>query len=268
MQCPLSPRLIRFTNFRVLVCRGLIISSQACCNFSAALSSTSRRSSGRSRRSSRPARPAARLRTPSCSSTAKTCRPSKTVEDWKVQDGCAIADKHDIDTKQAFGDCQLHVEWADRRSRRQRPGTRQQRRFPDGQVRNPGPRLLRQQNLLRRPVRRGLQATALVNACRKPGEWQTYDISATPPGSISKAKSLKPACVTVLQNGVLVQTHLELAGATSYTEKPHYTAHPALACLLSPAVPRRSGPLPQHLGPRDQGHRRHAGPASAPSRTN
>ena len=36
----------------------------------------------------------------------------KDGEDWKVKDGCAIADKHDIDTKQAFGDCQVHVEWA------------------------------------------------------------------------------------------------------------------------------------------------------------
>ena len=36
----------------------------------------------------------------------------KDGQDWKVEDGCAIAAKHDIDTKQAFGDCQVHVEWA------------------------------------------------------------------------------------------------------------------------------------------------------------
>ena len=34
-------------------------------------------------------------------------------EDWLVQDGAAVAQKHDIHTKQAFGDCQLHVEWAE-----------------------------------------------------------------------------------------------------------------------------------------------------------
>ncbi len=36
----------------------------------------------------------------------------KGGDDWKVEDGCAIAARHDIDTKQSFGDCQVHVEWA------------------------------------------------------------------------------------------------------------------------------------------------------------
>ena len=66
----------------------------------------------------------------------------------------------------------------------------------------------------------------MVNACRKPGQWQTYDIIWEGPRFDKQGKLLKPAYETVLQNGVVVQNHFELLGATSYVEKPHYTAHP------------------------------------------
>ena len=94
----------------------------------------------------------------------------------------------------------------------------------------------------------------MVNACRKPGEWQTYDIVWEGPRFDKQGKLLKPAYVTVLQNGVVVQNHFELEGGTSYVEKPHYTAH-AEKDAAALAVPRQSGPLPQYLDPRDQGHR-------------
>src|SRR5262249_53867170 len=42
----------------------------------------------------------------------------------------------------------------------------------------------------------------------------------------SDGKVTKPACVTVLQNGVLVQNHSEILGSTSYFKPPEYEAHP------------------------------------------
>ena len=71
------------------------------------------------------------------------------------------------------------------------------------------------------------QHPPMVNASRKPGEWQTYDILWQCPKFDEKGKLLTPAYVTVLHNGVVVQNHFELTGGTSWTEKPHYTAHPA-----------------------------------------
>jgi hypothetical protein len=67
----------------------------------------------------------------------------------------------------------------------------------------------------------------LVNASRKPGEWQTYDIIFHRP-VFEGDEVVKRATVTVLHNGVLVQDHHELSGATGW-RGPHavqpYRAH-------------------------------------------
>jgi len=149
--------------------------------------------------------------------------------DWKVEDGCAISDKHDIDTKQSFGDCQLHLEWA-----------APEKVVGSGQGRgNSGVFLmgLYEMQILDsynndtyydgQAASVYKQHPPMVNACRKPGEWQTYDIIWQAPKFDKQGKLLKPAYVTILQNGVVVQNHFELTGGTSYVEKPHYTAHPS-----------------------------------------
>ena len=68
------------------------------------------------------------------------------------------------------------------------------------------------------------QFAPLVNASRKPGEWQTYDILYESPRFDSSGRLLKPAFVTVLYNGVLVQNHVEIKGDTG-GDSPSYTAH-------------------------------------------
>jgi hypothetical protein len=69
------------------------------------------------------------------------------------------------------------------------------------------------------------QAIPLVNACKKPGEWQTYDVVWAAP-KFSKDGLLKsPARVTVFHNGVLVQNNTTLLGDTPYIGQPAYRVH-------------------------------------------
>jgi hypothetical protein len=69
------------------------------------------------------------------------------------------------------------------------------------------------------------QYPPLVNASRKPGEWQTYDIVFDAPKFKSDGSLERPAVVTVFHNGVLVQDHVVLTGPTAYLERPPYKAH-------------------------------------------
>ena len=69
------------------------------------------------------------------------------------------------------------------------------------------------------------QAVPLANACRKPGEWQTYDVIWTAP-KFSKEGILRSlARVTVFHNGVLVQNNITLLGDTPYIGQPSYRKH-------------------------------------------
>ncbi len=61
---------------------------------------------------------------------------------------------------------------------------------------------------------------------RKPGEWQTYDIVWEAP-KFEDGKLAKPAFITVLQNGVVVQAHFQLEGGTFYDQPVHYEPHAA-----------------------------------------
>ncbi len=58
------------------------------------------------------------------------------------------------------------------------------------------------------------QSPPLVNACKPPGEWQTYDIIFESPRWDDKGELVKKACTTVLHNGVVVQNHYQFIGAT------------------------------------------------------
>ena len=145
--------------------------------------------------------------------TATDGTPTK----WVVKKGAMMPTNKSgmVQSKQEFGSCQLHLEFA---CPKKAKGEGQGRgnsgvflmgkyeiqvldcynntTYPDGQT---GALYGRQK--------------PLVNACRKPGEWQTYDIVFHRP-IFDKDKLVKRATFTVLHNGVLVQDHTELTGGT------------------------------------------------------
>ena len=127
----------------------------------------------------------------------------------------------------AFGDVQLHIEW----------------RMPtppkgDGQDRgNSGVFLMGMyevqvldsyQNDTYPDGQAGAiygQNPPLVNACRPPGAWQTYDIVFRRPRFNQDGSLQRPARITVIHNGVLVQDAFELSGPTAHRARPPYSAH-------------------------------------------
>lgn len=76
------------------------------------------------------------------------------------------------------------------------------------------------------------QAIPLANACKKPGEWQTYDVVWTAPRFSKEGLLKSPARVTVFHNGVLVQNNTTLLGDTPYIGQPSYRVHGAAPIKL------------------------------------
>jgi len=146
---------------------------------------------------------------------------------WTVDSGVATAAGGSITSKQKFGDCQLHVEFAT-----------PEKVEGSGQGRgNSGVYLMGQYELQildsfgNQTYFDGQcgsiykQQPPMVNVCRKPGEWQTYDIVFTAPRFNEDGSVKTPGYVTTLHNGVLIHNHFELQGTTSYTEPPKYHKH-------------------------------------------
>ena len=76
------------------------------------------------------------------------------------------------------------------------------------------------------------QSIPLVNACKKPGEWQTYDIIFTAPRFNADGIRTAAGRLTVIQNGVLVQNNVEILGTTEYIGLPKNIAHGKASIML------------------------------------
>jgi hypothetical protein len=148
---------------------------------------------------------------------------------WKVENGYieVVPGAGGIATRDGFGDAQLHVEWM---APLPAEGSGQDRgnsgvflmgryevqvldsygniTYPDGQA----------------AAVYG-QFPPLVNACRPPGQWQTYDIIFHRPRFDAAGGVTAPARLTVLHNGVLVQDDVTLSGPTAHTRRPPYERH-------------------------------------------
>lgn len=148
---------------------------------------------------------------------------------WEVKDGAMTVVKGagNIATKRSFGDCQLHIEF-------RTPAVVES----EGQGRGNSGIFLQSRyevqvldNYNNRTYSNGQagsiykQHIPLVNACKAPGEWQTYDIIYTAPRFNADGIRVTPGRVTVIQNGVLVQNNVEIKGTTEYIGWPKNFAH-------------------------------------------
>lgn len=139
----------------------------------------------------------------------------------------------DIETRQHFGDCQLHVEWAS-------PAT------PEGDSQHRGNSgvfffgryEIQVLDSYDNTTYADGQAAALygqyppdANVCRAPGQWQSYDIIFTAPRFDAQGGLVSPATVTMLHNGVLVHNARELVGATRHRDVAEYTPHEAVGAI-------------------------------------
>jgi hypothetical protein len=151
---------------------------------------------------------------------------------WEVKDGVVTVTRTgDIVSKQEFGDVQLHVEWATpaevkgEGQGRGNSGVFLQSRY-EVQV------LDSYQNKTYFHGQAGgvyKQYPPLVNACRKPGEWQAYDIIFHAPAFDDAGNVSRRATMTVLHNGVLIQDNVQVQGTTTHEGDPKYTKHPPKA---------------------------------------
>ncbi len=148
---------------------------------------------------------------------------------WKVENGYmeAVRGAGDIKTKQAFGDCQLHIEWATpekvvgRDQGRGNSGVFLMSKY-EVQV------LDSYNNKTYADGQAGAiygQKPPLVNVCRPPGAWQSYDIIFHRP-TFKDGKVEKKATETIFQNGVLIQDNWTIEGTTFYRVRSYYEPHP------------------------------------------
>lgn len=146
---------------------------------------------------------------------------------WKVENGYAEVNRTGaIRTKKEFGDCQLHVEWASPAV----PKGNSQGRGNSGVILM-GKYEVQVLDSYDNVSYADGQAASLygqkppaVNVCRKPGEWQSYDIIFTAPRFVD-GKLVSSAYFTVIHNGVLVHNHVELLGPTRHKKVSSYEPH-------------------------------------------
>jgi hypothetical protein len=162
--------------------------------------------------------------------TQWTSRDGKEAK-WNIENGILtiVPGTGPIVTKKGFGDCQLHIEFREpekvsgESQGRGNSGIFMQQRYeiqvldcynnityPNGQT----------GSIYK-------QSIPLINACRKPGEWQSYDIIYSAPRFSENGRVSIPAYITILHNGVLIQNHVEIWGPTEYIGMPKYKVHGA-----------------------------------------
>jgi hypothetical protein len=155
----------------------------------------------------------------------------KSAARWKVENGDMVVEPKTgaIQSKEEFGDVQLHVEWMEPKGTEGKSQGRgnsgvffmglyelqvldsyNNETYPDGMAGSMYG-----------------QRPPLVNAARPQGEWQTYDAVFRAP-KYENGKVVQPARVTVFFNGVLVQDNAELLGPTKHKALATYPSeHPA-----------------------------------------
>ncbi len=156
---------------------------------------------------------------------------------WAVQNGVLLAGKESLVSKQAFGDCQLHLEFATPAEpftnfmNRGNSGVilmgkyevqifdswheHQQQIYPDGQAASIYG-----------------QTPPLVNACMPPDEWQAYDVVFRAPVFHHDGRLFRPATLTMFHNGVLVHESQQIMGEMMHRDIKPYAPHPSKLPLV------------------------------------
>ena len=154
---------------------------------------------------------------------------------WKVGDGWfeVAPNTGDLLSREKFGDCQIHVEWA---SPTEIHANSQGRG-------NSGVLIMSRYEMQvldawENPTYADGEAGAiygqwppLVMPARRPGEWNTYDIAFEAP-QFDGEKLVRPAFVTLFYNGVVVHNRKEIRGAMVYRKVATYTAHAPEEALM------------------------------------
>ena len=149
--------------------------------------------------------------------------------EWRVEDGCMeiVPGTGNIHTREHFGSCQLHLEWT--------PPT-----VIEGHSQGRGNSGIFQMGIYEIQVLDGYQNPTyadgstgaiygqhppLVNACRAPSQWQSFDIVFEAP-VFENDTLVRPAYVTVLLNGLVLHHHAEIFGPTAHRQTLSYAPHP------------------------------------------
>jgi len=155
---------------------------------------------------------------------------------WTVEGDAMVVKPSagDIQTKRTFGDIQLHIEFRtpakveNEGQGRGNSGVFLQKRYEV--------QILDSYNNKTYPNGQAgaiyKQHIPLVNACRPPGEWQTYDIIYKAPRFNKNGMKVASAYITVIHNGALIQNHVEIKGTTEYIGLPKNIAHEEAPIML------------------------------------
>lgn len=160
-------------------------------------------------------------------------RGTQSPPNWTVGgDGVATPRRTDITSKQEFGDCCVHVEFRDPVDASGNPvtsgnsGVGLQGRYEIQILNSYGSR----------PEEHGCgalysQKAPRVNASKKAGEWQSFDIVFRAPRLGASGQVTEQPRVTVFQNGVLVQNNESFNGPTGI-QYGDFRGQPAMGPLV------------------------------------
>ncbi|KAA1259469.1 hypothetical protein LF1_20030 [Rubripirellula obstinata] len=135
----------------------------------------------------------------------------KNANRWSVQDGAMVVGKGTIESKQSFGNCQLHIEWS-----APTPAVGKGQHRGNSGIFLMGLYEIQVLDSYKSETYHDGQAGAIykqtppaVNVTRPPGQWNVYDIFWTAPRFEQSGNLQSPAYITAVHNGVLILNHFE-----------------------------------------------------------
>ncbi len=141
---------------------------------------------------------------------------------WIVENGVATVQGGSIHSRRKFGDIQMHLEFRTPAGSTKGGESRGNSgiKFHEAYEIQVLDNYKHQSSIMGQCASVYKQHPPLVNACRPPGEWQTYDIIFRAPYFDEKGKEIRFGTFTVLHNGVLVQDNAEIWDGRTNSRRP------------------------------------------------